>query len=682
MEDLMQRKLNILLIVVMLGCACAPVQKAADTLGLAAGTAKVLLTEVNQTETPQPTPKPSRTPTLEPLSQPVEMTTGEDFASWQLTSIVDDQKPELFIEQAGSFTLDPNWKVDRVEFVYKWWGNGDPVMDYQYLFPAGGNFTHNSGKTVSKETLAELLGSLTDLQPEPGMLSSLTHADDFHAWYIEINGADGETVLVQSTSNSRKDGAPWNVYYNGHYYAQFGDTLLLAIQKVFPHEPYDDATAFSEAYPSSKVVYNVEREDVTGFPSYTGLLPLRGDFEYFAGEEGDGLFLFIRSEGFTGFIPDTVKSVITSVSRVEIATADNPRLRCSISGARSSYMGEGWTVLCPVDQPEGETTFRLPVQIQFSTSAGQNFTTKGVLSSSWGFENLAVPVILPGWMADALARDPHAAPLWRDHVLYDLEYIGSTRKGQTDKDTLYGEAILLGETQWQGRTLRYTVATPFEFIGDRLTRWDLTREDINGLLADLQTGDLAKVALGADEDAVVNLYIASWRLKPDLPSLWNTEPVNFDAEVPAFCSVNPKVDVPNADQQFQAFAFSSSWYQSGSFQQQFVVVDDVVVPVNFIYYSSESDPVAMAIKPVSLNDRRFQAARLISIASDMQEGSSLVLMLNENLSTRGKDDLHAVLVDYFNDPIIDLSNGNFWTVEDIGLVVYPDGTLDFIRCEQ
>ena len=678
----MHRKLNILLIVIMLGCACAPVSKAADKLGSAAGTAKVLLTEVNQTDTPEPTPKPSRTPTLAPLKQPVEMTVGEDFVSWQLTTAVDDQKPELIIKQAGTFRLDPAWEVERVEFVYKWWGNGDPVMDYQYIFPAGGNFTHSSGKTVSKETLAELLGALTDLQPEPGMLSSLTHADDFHAWYIEINGVDGETILVQSTSNSREDGAPWNVYYNGHFYAQFGDKLLPAIQKVFPHEPYDYATAFSEGFPSSKVVYNVEREEVTGYPSFTGLLPLRGDFNYFAGVDDDGLFLFIRSEGFTGFIPDTVKSVITSVSRVEIATVDDPRLRCSITDNRSSYMGEGWTILCPVDQPEGETAFNLPVQIQFDTMAGQKLTAKGVLSAYWGFEKQAAPALLPDWMADALARNPHAAPLWSDHVLYDLEYIGSTRKGQTDKDTLYGEAILLGETLWQGRTLRYTVATPFEFVGDQLTRWDLTREDITSLLADLQTGELAKVALGADEDAVLNLYIASWRLKPDLPSLWNTEPVNFDAEVPAFCSVNPEVDIPNADQQFQAFAFSSSWYQSGSFQQQFVVVEDVVVPVNFIYYSSDSDPVTLALKPVSLNDRRFQAARIISIASNMERDSSLVLMLNENLSTRGKDDLRAVLVDYFNDPDIDLSNGNFWTVEDIGLVVYPDGTLDFIRCEQ
>jgi hypothetical protein len=678
----MPRKLNLLLILIMLSCACAPVQSAADRLGSAAGTAQVLLTDINQTETPEPTPKPSRTPTLAPLSQPVAMTGGEDFVSWQLITIADDQKPDLFIEQAGTYALDPDWQVERVEFVYKWWGNGDPVMDYQYIFPVGGNFTHNSGKMVSKETLAGLLGALTDLQPEPGMLSSLTHADDFHARYLEITGTDGETVLVQSTSNSREDGAPWNVYYNGHFYAQFGDMLLPAIQKVFPHEPFDYVIAFNESYPSSRVVFNVEREEVTGFPPFSGLMPLRGDFSYYAGVEDDGLFLFIRSEGFNGFIPDTVKSVITSVTRVEITTPENPRLRCNISENRSSYMGEGWTIVCPVDQPEGETTFNLPVQIQFDTSAGQKLTTQGVLSAYWGFEELAAPAPLPEWMADALASDPHAAPLWSDHVLYDLEYMGSTRKGQTEKDTLYGEAIVLGEIHWQDRTLRYTVAAPFEFVNKKLTRWDFTREDVDSLLEKLQTSNLAKVALGADENAVLNLYIARWILKPDLPSLWNTQPVDFEAEMPAFCSVNPEVDVPNVDEKLLAFAFNSSWYQGGSYQQQFVLVGDQVVPINFVHYSSDSDPVALALKPISLSDRRFQAARVISIVSDKEGGSSLLLMLNDNLSIRGKDDLHAVLVEYFNNPVINMTIPNYWQVEDIGLVVYPDGTLDFIRCEQ
>jgi hypothetical protein len=678
----MQRKLNILLIVIMLVCACAPVQKAVDTLGQAAGTAQVILTQVDQTVTPAPTQKPTRTATLPPLIQPVDMTEGKGFTNWKIVSMVDDQKPDLIIDQGGRYALDPDWDVDRVEFVYKWWGNGDPIMDYQYIFPAGGNYTHSSGKTVSKETLAELLKTLTDFQPEPGMLTSLTHADDFHAWYIEFSGKDGESVLLQSTSNSREDGAPWNIYYNGHYYAYFGDKLLTAIQKVFPHEPYEYATAFSEEYPSSTIVFNTERDDSSGFSSFTGLLPLRGDFNYMAGDEYNGLFLFIRSEGFSGFIPDSAKSVITSVSRVEIATVDDPRLRCRITDNRTAFPGDGWTVQCPVKQPEGETTFNLPIQIQFSTSTGKSLITKGVLSAYWGYENLAVPAGLPDWMSDALARDPQAAPLWKDHVLFDLEYIGSMHKGQAEKDILYGEAVLLGETQWQGGTQRYTVATPFEFVNGRLTRWDLAREDIDSLLAGLQTVNLAKVALAADPATILNLYIANWRLIPDLPSLWNTHPVSFDAKMPAFCSINPEVDLPKADQKLQAFAFDGSWYQSGSFQQQFVLVEDIVVPLNYIYYTSNYDPVSLAIKPVSLTDRRFQAASVVSVASDQTDGSSLIVVLNENLSTHGKDDLYEVLVDYFNNPTIDLTNTTYWEVEDVGLVVYPDGTLDFIRCEQ
>jgi hypothetical protein len=677
----MRRKVNILMVTFLLICACGPVQRAADTLGLAAGTAQVLLTEVNQTGTPTITPRPTTTPTPAPLSQPVEMMDGSSFESWQVFGAMDDQSPDLFVKKGDSFSLDPDWQVERVEFVYKWWGNADPVMDYQSIFPAGTSFTHSSGKSVSRETLDEFLDALVDLQPEPGLLNSLTHADDFHAWYIEISGEDGETVLVQSTSNSREDGAPWNVYYNGHYYAYFGDKLLPAIQMVFPHEPYEYKVDFIEEIPSYKVVFNVEREGTQGFPTFTGLLPLRGDFNYIAGVEDDGLFLFIRSEGMAGFIPDVAESVITSVSRVEVTTTEDPRLRCNISDSRTSFLGEGWTVTCPVEQPEGESAFSLPVLIQFSTADGRSLTTKGVLSSYWGYESSIVPSVLPEWMADALARDPQASTLWADHVLYDLNFIGSVRKAQSVMETYYGEAILLGETQWQGKTLRYTVSTPFEFNKYKLTRWSLTREDVDDMLRKLTSENLAKVALGAQEDAVLNLFFSRWKFTWSLPSLLYIDPVSFEAEAPSFCSINPEIDLPRLNEPYEAFSFNGSWYQDSLFQQRFVFVGDTIVPLNYIYSASNTDPVGLAIRPVSLADRRFQAAQLVTITSDEEEGSRLLILLNENLSTRGRDDLHSVLVDYFNNPVIDMTESNFWEVEDIGLVVYPDGTMDFIRCE-
>ncbi|GEM_PF-5200340 len=57
------------------------------------------------------------------------------------------------------------------------------------------------------------------------------------------------------------------------------------------------------------------------------------------------------------------------------------------------------------------------------------------------------------------------------------------------------------------------------------------------------------------------------------------------------------------------------------------------------------------------------------LSSDLEDGILIV-----------KDDLRALIKDYFGISIIDMSGDDYWTVDDVGLMIYPDGTTDFVSC--
>ncbi len=234
-------------------------------------------------------------------------------------------------------------------------------------------------------------------------------------------------MLIQSTSNSDPQGAPWNVYHNGRFFAQFDGSLMPAIQKIFPHERFKLEYPFFETGSIGFVPFSVERDGRWLIPSFTGLLPLRGDIEYVAGVGDEGIILYIRGIGMSGFIPDYTMSMVSSVDRVDVTDPDGNKISCYVNDRSTGYLGWIWTIRCPVIQVEDEPEFSFPIEIVFKTIDGKIHTSKGVLKSYWNFPELDVPVSLPDDLAHELAINPYAAPLWQDHVIYDLKYLGSLR---------------------------------------------------------------------------------------------------------------------------------------------------------------------------------------------------------------------------------------------------------------
>ncbi len=157
----MHKRLACLLILSMLLSACAPLQRAAVSVGLLAKTAVAGITGLGMTATPEPTSAPSITITPSQLETPVSMTDGSSYKAWDLVTVIDPNKAELILEHGDAYALDSGWEVDRVEFVYKWWGSEAPLMDYQYLWSSSGNYLHSSGRSIQPEDMVELLEAVS-----------------------------------------------------------------------------------------------------------------------------------------------------------------------------------------------------------------------------------------------------------------------------------------------------------------------------------------------------------------------------------------------------------------------------------------------------------------------------------------------------------------------------------------
>ncbi|HEX2950940.1 MAG TPA: hypothetical protein VHV83_15460, partial [Armatimonadota bacterium] len=74
------------------------------------------------------------TPTLTSL-QP---TTPASLTSWAFYDPYDISRPDLITKSGVTFRLRSDWEIDRIEYVYKWWGLGEPIFNYHLVEHTGG----------------------------------------------------------------------------------------------------------------------------------------------------------------------------------------------------------------------------------------------------------------------------------------------------------------------------------------------------------------------------------------------------------------------------------------------------------------------------------------------------------------------------------------------------------------
>lgn len=426
----------------------------------------------------------SEPPTIQGEAVPVT----SEAESWQVVDRQDATQPPLLLPEGDSYQLEPGWELASITYVYKWWGLGEPVFDMQTISHQGEGYVRGE-EPVEPAQIAALLMALRDLYPTQQTLSATSHTDDYPAWQVELLGTDGRRILLTSQSNAYPDGAPWNVLHNGRLYAQYAGSIGAALAPLFPSERGVPAgsfwpegmgaapqLAFAAAPPPPQLRYG-----------FDGLLPIADGFSYRTDPAAGTLTGVIEGRGSIGGWGNMVIGTLSSLGRVELTLEDGTPLPCTMEPiATEDMMGALWEFTCPVAGKVAGERYRLPITVEMSNDGGDIVTMEGVLYGVWGEREPILALPLPVEVERALRADPANAALLDAHPITQVRYDGLLETpNPLIRGRFTGELYLFGETTHEGRLLHYGVGTPFEIEGGKLTRWALSQEVVEGMLAEV-----------------------------------------------------------------------------------------------------------------------------------------------------------------------------------------------------
>src|SRR5690606_32569952 len=123
--------------------------------------------------------------TGEPTGTPSQGEGLSALTAWKLYDPADPSRPELISAEGDMYRLKEDWDVTRVEYVYKWWGLGQPRFDYQIL-EQDGNVYQIGDSPVDAALVASLVAAISDLHPTSQLLYGQNHTDDYPLWHLEL----------------------------------------------------------------------------------------------------------------------------------------------------------------------------------------------------------------------------------------------------------------------------------------------------------------------------------------------------------------------------------------------------------------------------------------------------------------------------------------------------------------
>ena len=480
-------------------------------------------------------------------------------SAWSLVDPRDPGALDLIHSSKDGYQLDPNWVPVHIEYVYQWWGLGDPVFNDQQLEYQGGRYLKNQVE-VPSEKVKSFINAIAHLHPTQFLLAGNDHTDDYPSWKVEMTDQAGNQVMLFSSSTGNPGEAPWNVLYNGRLYAQYDGSIGDPLMALFPGPAGQPAAAF---FPGGSSANSVAFA-TGGWPAqltegFVGLLPIADGFSYQADAKTGKIKGFILGRSSIGGMGTMLIGKITKVDKVNLTASDGSQRSCDIKPVASSDPASAaWSFECTVNGVVAGTHYRYPLEVAFNTDNNQQSSTQGQLVGVWGSSGDVLYLPLSDELQTIFAQNKVSRDLLTDHIPVRVSYTAQMDPKLPQFGTLAGEVILLGQTQIQGQTLRYSIATPFAIEGGTLAYWSLTRAALNKMLGEIGQLPLTKRVMETSNAPELNMWYAENGTMPALPQLINGSIPHYSL-AGASCGDVSAWSLPSDNQPLEAFGFNNGW---------------------------------------------------------------------------------------------------------------------------
>lgn len=627
-----------------------------------------------------PTPLPSSTPTLVPTNTPslTPIANTPQLSAWRLNDRSESKHPTLLEPSGNAFRIRSTWELTQVDYLFRWWGLGTPVLDYQQIKRGGPNFTRGS-ESVPTEKIAALIEALDHLYPIQFLLVGQGHTDDYPAWSLELTGTDQQHLLLYSASTDNPGQGPWNILYNGRLYAQYDGTLGEALRQLFQSIPGQPAATFTAGGREQDHAYFA----TTGLPNqltygFWGLLPLNDGFSYVA----DLIKMQIRGEivgrESIGGYGHMVIGRITDLKQITL-DQNGRQIVCNLTRlASSDPVGAAWSFECPLSHVAEGDSYHYPIQIQFGTDQGAVNQIEGELYGKWTAEPNPVWTPPSAEIAAAFAQEPTAHDLMTIQLLGYASYNADINVNSPLAGLRTGESVWFGETRVGGKTIRYTIGTPFALQDGKLVRWDLNEATLQQMLQTILALPLTQRVLNASSHPVINMWFAKNGNQPKSSGyLVGGYSREYQIEITP-CGTLPGGHFPNDTQPLEAFSynqFDSFWLPD------FVLIRNQAVVASLDLHPNQDnrDGALSVLIPAELQTASAKPFTRIWMQSSalFQKGTELDLWLPANAGP--SEGIYDKMVSALPGQVTKV--GAWWRVSGLAFKVTAEGRLVVTSCK-
>ena len=580
---------------------------------------------------------------------------------WQFWDPADPGAPMLFEKGDAGYKLKAGWTADSVEYLYQWTGEGKQPDDYQSIERNSAGYTLD-GKSVPAAAVDAFISALDHLYPTQLLLSNHASTDDYPHWTVEVKGADGPHILVESSSTGNPGYGPWNVLYNGRLYAQYDGALGKAIGKLFGGRLADPKQEQAGA-PDGSVSFSTGTLPPQLLYGFWGLVPISNGFRYSVDVADGNIYGQITGESADGKTADQVEKLMS----VRLMPVDHTITDCKVQEVVEddpSVPVTSWRFTCQVNVGKQNSRYTFGISVQFGNGDVVTRELTGGLYGAWvDSTNLELAMPLPAQLDAAFLVNPAMKDLLTDNSLAPVTYKGKVQTNNPMDGQLTGEAIFLGQTEAYSQPVRYSVGSPFVLSNAQLSRWALNRATLDSMLQTIIALPTTRRVVKGAPAAALNMWYTNAS---------GIVPGGYSTKVEPCGDSVPGGSFPTDNKPLEAFGYSLS----PSFRQpDFVLVNGKPVVVHLdTYFYVGLDPARAALVPDVFNTGSSRAFQRISL-----ENNVLKLFMPSD-ATPAERDTYEKIVKSLPGTLAEDANG--WTISGVTFVPNADGSLGVVGCSK